>query len=231
MRVGGFISPEERHHGTRTAFHVVDISSGRMAILASVKGDGPKVSKYHVDIRSFESVAIPAVEGFGKCDVVVIDEIGRMELKSRRFAALLDDLLESDTPLIASLHRDLVDRYGSTGEVIQLTDDNRQAMFQLLLRRAKISLLEEKRKPAEKKEAKAKKGKKEAPKPKMPPKAKAGKRPREKRGRRAEERPKEEMKKEEPEEAEREEKPRAEERGERKRKGFFDRLKSIFGGE
>ncbi|MFN7991205.1 MAG: nucleoside-triphosphatase [Candidatus Micrarchaeia archaeon] len=165
LKVGGFISPEERHSGTRTAFQVMDIDSGKKAGLADVKGDGPKVSKYHVDVKSFESIAVPSMERFESYDVFVIDEIGAMEMKSSRFSKLLDRILESETPLIATLNDQFVDIFGGSGEVVALDEDNRQAVYLRLLRKAKESI---KRKPApkeEKKEApkKAKKAVKEKP--------------------------------------------------------------------
>ncbi|MFZ5500861.1 MAG: nucleoside-triphosphatase, partial [Candidatus Micrarchaeota archaeon] len=140
LKVGGFISPEERHHGTRTAFHVMDVESGRKEVLASVDGDGPKVSKYHVDIRSFESIAIPAMESIDKYDVFVMDEIGRMEMKSAKFNRLLDKVFESRTPVIATLHKDFVERYGLLGEVVTLTMLNRLPTYYTLLRSARGSL-------------------------------------------------------------------------------------------
>ena len=158
LKVGGVISPEERHHGTRSGFYVKDIDSGRIGVLAAVDADGPKVSKYHVDVHSFESVALPALADFESCDVIVLDEIGWMELKSMRFADIIDRLLESDTPLVASLHTGLVDKYGPYGQVYELTDINHEAIYAELLGRVKAIV----KKPMKKVEKKAEK-KKAAP--------------------------------------------------------------------
>ena len=49
--VGGIYSPEEQMHGTRTGFEVIDVLTGKKALLAGLHNDGPKVSKYHVDIK------------------------------------------------------------------------------------------------------------------------------------------------------------------------------------
>ena len=37
LRVGGLISPEERHHGTRTGFYVKDVASGKIARLGILR--------------------------------------------------------------------------------------------------------------------------------------------------------------------------------------------------
>lgn len=182
LSVGGFVSPEERHHGTRTAFQVMDVDSGKKANLASVDGDGPKVSKYYVNVKSFESIAVPSMERCDSYDVFVIDEIGVMEMKSSRFARLLDRILESDTPLIATLHEHFIDTFGGSGEVLDLDKENRGQVYQRLLRHAKRSITKKppapaakgmpapKKEPAKKAE-KAPKAKKE-PKKAAPPKAK-----------------------------------------------------------
>jgi len=149
LKVGGLISPEEKHHGTRTGFYVKDIASGRIAALADVEGDGPKVSKYHVDVKSFESIAVPAMEGFEGCDVFVIDEVGPMELKSEKFADLLERILDSDTPLIASLQEDLAPHYAVKGDIVLLAENNREAVYDELLE----SIKSIHKKPAKKKAA------------------------------------------------------------------------------
>jgi nucleoside-triphosphatase len=252
LRVGGFISPDERHHGTRTAFQVMDVESGKKAQLANVKGDGPKVSKYHVDVRSFESIAVPSLRKAANYDVFVIDEIGVMELKSKRFSRMLDALLDSEIPIIATLHSNYVSRYGPLGETMNLDNANREAVHQRLLRKSVDSLTKEAprakkaKAPSKAVAAKARAAKK--PRKAMAPKAKkARKKPGKARAgekrpammERMEERPPAMMEerpamKEEAEER-REEKPRAmeEERKEKhehkKKKGLLDRIKSLFG--
>lgn len=171
LRVAGFVSPEERHHGTRTGFKVRGIRSGKVAVLADVNADGPKVSKYHVDIKSFESVAVPSLEDFESCDVVVVDEIGWMELKSRKFADLVDRVLDSDTPLVAALHQELVEKYGPYGEVFELTGNNHEAVYVDLMGKVQaigkkaVKAAPEKKAAAERK-APQKKEKKAKPVPK-----------------------------------------------------------------
>lgn len=181
LKVGGFVSPGEKHHGTRTAFHVMDVETKKETILASVDGDGPKVSKYHVDIKSFESIVIPAMQKCDKYDVFVIDEIGRMEMKSRKFAWMLDKVLDSDTPLIISLSEDYVPKYGALGEVFRLQGNNSGAVLAMILRKAKEGIKKKPVKAAKKKakpKEKSKKRRKEAKKKKKAAKKKPAKKTR-----------------------------------------------------
>lgn len=181
IKVGGFLSPEEKVHGTRTGFKVQSIESGKRATLAAIDIDGPKVSKYHVNIKSFEWLALPILKDCEKFDVVVIDEIGRMEMKSTKFQDCLEKLLESPTPLIASLHRDYIEDYSAWGEVLILTPSNRGRVYMDLLRKAeeykvprkKVSKEKKEKKRAAKKKAKPKKKKKVKKKKKAKSKKKA----------------------------------------------------------
>jgi len=135
LRVGGFLSPEQKVHGTRTGFVVQDIETGRVERLASIDNDGPRVSKYHVDKKSFESLVQQVQERIKRYDVVVLDEIGRMEMKSEKFGDLLIDLLESNTPVVASLHRDYIEDYKAWGEVFILNLSNRNRLYMELIER------------------------------------------------------------------------------------------------
>jgi len=148
LKVGGFLSPEEKAHGTRTGFYVEDIETGRIERLAEEGIDGPKVAKYHVDTKSFESLAVPVLEAAGRYDVIIIDEIGRMEMKSTKFGELLSRILESDTPVVAALSRDYIEDYKAWGEVQILTPSNRSRIY--------LDLLEKVMKYKKKKGARAK---------------------------------------------------------------------------
>lgn len=135
-KVGGFITPAKIEHGTREGFYVEDIETGRTAQLASLSGGGPKVSKYSVKIKEFESVALPAMRKVDKYEVFVLDEIGRMEMKSRKFVEFLEKVFESKTLLIASISEDYAPVYGFQGEIILLTPTNREGVYLELLRKA-----------------------------------------------------------------------------------------------
>ncbi len=212
LKVGGIISPSEKHHGTRTGFHIIDIRTGKEGLLADVHGDGPKVSKYHVDIRSFERVAIPAMEKCSECDVFIIDEIGRMEMKSRKFVRMLDHVLDSETPLIASLGSNYSRKFGALGEILRVTPRNRGAIYKRLLDEALKELKKPKKKARKKKEAAKKKAVK--------------KKARKRAVKRKERKPK---KKKPPEEIE-ERKPKIElEEEEEEEKGFFGKVRDLLG--
>jgi len=127
LRVGGIITPETRVHGRRTGFRIVDLYAGREAVLASSEArTGPQLGRYRVDVDAFEAIALPALDYAEKqCDLVCIDEIGKMEFFSKRFVEKINALFESEKPMIAVVHRDFVRLYGKYGTLITVTLGNR----------------------------------------------------------------------------------------------------------
>jgi len=121
LKVGGFITPEIVVNGKRVGFKVIDVYSGEEGILAKVctgVEDKPRVGKYCVDVEDFERVVLPALDfAVNECDVVCVDEIGKMELFSKKFKEKIEEILRSEKTVVAVLHRNLVGRYGKYGKV------------------------------------------------------------------------------------------------------------------
>jgi nucleoside-triphosphatase len=82
-RAGGFYTEEIRGPGGRKGFRLVTLD-GRDAVMAHVdlKGQGrPRVSRYGVDVGTVERVGVTALrQAMQECRIVVVDEIGKMEL-------------------------------------------------------------------------------------------------------------------------------------------------------
>jgi len=92
---GGIITPEIRKDGERWGFKVVDLHTEKEGIFASVEIKPAVVSKYGVDTEVFEKIAIPALEwALLNSDIVVIDEIGMMEIRSEKFKMLVEQALD-----------------------------------------------------------------------------------------------------------------------------------------
>jgi len=132
FRIGGFITPDVRVGGRRVAFKVVDLHSGEEAILASSKLEaGPRVGQYRVDIPAFEGIALPALDyAENECDLVCVDEIGRMELFSQAFRRRIEELFSSKKPILAVVHRDNIRTYERRGIVLTVTPENRDALVE-----------------------------------------------------------------------------------------------------
>ena len=102
LRVCGFTTGEIRIAGRRAGFEVEAIG-GPTEVLAHVDLPGPpRVGRYGVDLAAFERAALPALQEPG--DVVVIDELGKMELASAQFVDAVHDVLAGNRPVLASVH-------------------------------------------------------------------------------------------------------------------------------
>lgn len=100
----GFYTEEIRSAGRREGFALVTMD-GRRTTLASVRIRSPhRVSRYGVDVEALEAVGVAALEATGAAaELVVIDEIGKMELFSSRFREAVLRALDGGRPVLASI--------------------------------------------------------------------------------------------------------------------------------
>ncbi len=138
LRIGGFVTKEVREKGVRIGFKLIDLESGEEAWLAKVGHRSPfKVGKYGVILESIDRFA-GKIGGYADADLVLLDEIGPMELKSRRFVEAVERLLGRDN-LLFTIHlksqHPLLKRIRSEFEVITLTEENRDAVAEEIVRR------------------------------------------------------------------------------------------------
>ena len=101
----GFVTRELRARGVRQGF-VIETLDGRSALLASVRFDaGPRVGRYRVHLAALDTVAVPALAARPGVRLVVVDEIGKMESLSPRFAAAVRAALDSPVPVLGTIGR------------------------------------------------------------------------------------------------------------------------------
>ncbi|MAH39087.1 MAG: AAA family ATPase [Dehalococcoidales bacterium] len=103
-KAGGFYTEEIRSQGIRKGFRLVTLD-GQSAILAHVKSQSRyRVGKYGVDIDSLDQVGVPALlKATEQCDLVVIDEIGKMELCSYSFRKAVLGIIGSGKKLLGTI--------------------------------------------------------------------------------------------------------------------------------
>lgn len=103
-RVAGFTTEEIRVGGRREGFGIATFD-GRGGILAHVEHRSRhRVGKYGVDVQGFEELVCPILESAAdEADVVLVDEIGKMECFSRRFCEAIERLADGPVPLVATI--------------------------------------------------------------------------------------------------------------------------------
>ena len=103
-KAGGFYTEEIRSGGVRQGFRLITLD-GRSAILAHIDIHSQyRVSKYGVDIESLDRVGVSALrKAAEQCDLVVIDEIGKMELFSVSFREAVLQIIDSGKRILGTI--------------------------------------------------------------------------------------------------------------------------------
>ncbi len=130
---GGFYTRETRGaDGRRTGFEIVTLEN-EVATLAHVRIAGPhRVGRYGVDLEALERVAVPAIErAVAAGGLVVIDEVGKMELLSTGFQRAVVEVLRRHRPLLGTIMRaphPFADEVKAQPDVfvLELTEANRE---------------------------------------------------------------------------------------------------------
>jgi len=141
FKVGGMISREVRKSGSRIGFEILDIASGKKGWLAHIKQPvGPKIGKYRVNLNDLNSIGVKAIlNALEKADVIAIDEVGPMELYSKEFVEAVKRVLESEKPLIGTVHfrvkHPLIDhlKKREDSEILEVTLQNRARLHKLII--------------------------------------------------------------------------------------------------
>jgi nucleoside-triphosphatase len=143
-QVGGIISGEMRTNGARVGFEIMDLASGGRGVLAHVdRSKGPQVGRYHVNLEDLEAVgAVSIVNAVQNSDVVVIDEIGPMELFSETFQDAVWRAVESAKLVVGVVHwrarSELIDevRRRPDAALFQVTFQNRETLHRVVVEKA-----------------------------------------------------------------------------------------------
>jgi len=139
-KAGGFYTEEIRSRGSREGFRLITLD-GEEVILAHVNIHSPyRVSKYGVDIDSLDRVGIPALhKAAQQCNLVVIDEIGKMELFSVKFRETVSQLINNGKQILGTIMlnpnpwADAIKRQPQVN-LITITRDNHHQVLEELLR-------------------------------------------------------------------------------------------------
>jgi nucleoside-triphosphatase len=107
VRVGGIISREVRTNNVRTGFEFIDLTTNDREILASVTANGPRVGKYFVNLSGCQFAANRLINALINSEVIVCDEIGPMELKSKEFINAARNLITTNKNVIVVVHQKL----------------------------------------------------------------------------------------------------------------------------
>lgn len=139
-KIGGMLTEEIKESGVRKGFRVVDLARGKEGVLAHVnQKDGPKIGRYRVNMRDLEEVGAKAIlHAIDACDLIVIDEIGPMELHSTAFIEAVGKAFNSDRHVIATIHyksrHELIEKLKNRKDVtlVEINEENRDDLSEKL---------------------------------------------------------------------------------------------------
>ncbi len=105
----GMITESIMKDDKRIGFQVVDYQTKEKKIFAHIDfEDKEHVGKYGVDTDALDEIGIPAIEkaiSNEEIHIIIIDEIGKMEMLSERFCEAVVAALDCDKPILITLHK------------------------------------------------------------------------------------------------------------------------------
>lgn len=144
---GGFYTEEIREGGARNGFKIVTLD-GQAGVLAHINIHSQKrVARYGVDISVVDSLAVDSIRrAMAANHVVIVDEIGPMELFSPAFCQIVMEALQSKMTVLGTIvkRRHLVaDQIKALPNVsvMELTLENRDRIAALILSKMSESQL------------------------------------------------------------------------------------------
>jgi len=103
VRMAGFYTAEIRSKGSRLGFELAGLKGERRTLAHVDIHSQHRVGRYGVDTYGFETFLDTLDLLSPDVELIVIDEIGKMELFSNRFRRLVREVLNSDKQLLATI--------------------------------------------------------------------------------------------------------------------------------
>lgn len=136
FKISGFITEEIRDElGNRTGFKIVTFD-GKIGVLADVNlRTRNRVGKYGVNLKDLDDIAVPSIDL--EADIIVIDEIGKMECFSKNFIQKVFTALSSNKIVVGTIKEggnEIINKIKSREdiELIKLTFENRDKIPMLI---------------------------------------------------------------------------------------------------
>lgn len=135
----GFYTEEIREGGERKGFELISLEGMRGLLSHKEIASTFRVGPYRVDVKSFEDF-LSSISFFNPLTrLIIIDEIGKMECFSKQFEKLLEEVLDSEKWVIATIAlkgSGPIDKVKKRQDVklFEITQENRDALFSEILK-------------------------------------------------------------------------------------------------
>ncbi|MFQ6082393.1 MAG: NTPase [Candidatus Aminicenantia bacterium] len=138
-KCGGFFTQEIRDKGTRKGFKIQSIQ-GKEAIFAHQESKSPfRVGKYGVNLNQLEEIGAQAIrQARINQKLIIIDEIGKMELFSEKFKNEVLAAFDSPQKVLATImfrSQPFIDKIKKRkdAELISLTQENFNSVLNAII--------------------------------------------------------------------------------------------------
>jgi len=107
VAVGGMVTDHIVDNGERVGFKIMDWKTKGEGVLSHKNLESEfEVGEYKVNVEDLESIGVSSIlEAMETCDLIVVDEVGKMEMCSQRFIDAMKALLDSDKCILMTLHK------------------------------------------------------------------------------------------------------------------------------
>jgi nucleoside-triphosphatase len=140
-KCGGFYTEEIKEQEERVGFKLHTMQN-KSCILSHIDFKGHfHVGKYGVDLECVEEIGASAIKkGVKTGKTIIIDEIGKMEILSRRFRLAVLDALDSKCPVVATMlfkRQPFCDKIRARKdvEILEVTEENRDKLSDIVLQK------------------------------------------------------------------------------------------------
>ncbi|GBC99519.1 Nucleoside-triphosphatase THEP1 [bacterium HR17] len=133
-RVIGFFTEEVREHGERVGFQIVTLDGQRAWLARKGMASPYQIGRYGVDTDAIARVIVPTLQrALQEADLIVVDEIAKMELCHPAFAEVVWACLDSPRPVLGAIQQSRLSfldkvRQRSDVEIVTVTRENRDAL-------------------------------------------------------------------------------------------------------
>ncbi|HJT57394.1 MAG TPA: nucleoside-triphosphatase [Ktedonobacteraceae bacterium] len=147
-RCGGFCTEEIRVQDIRTGFRLVTLD-GQSGLFAYMNSQSPlRIGRYGIHLDCLETIGLEALyKAMAIKNLIVLDEIGPMELYSHRFKRAVIDALNAPRPFLSTIALKSLPwldtlKQGREIELYTLTPENRNTLVDTLTHALNITLNE-----------------------------------------------------------------------------------------
>ncbi len=140
VTVHGITTREIREKGMRVGFKITDVATGKEGCLARKdKSERVRVGSYLVVTQDLEQIGVAALDRAleGSADIVVVDEIGPMEMTSLSFRNAVSKVLDRKQPTVVTVklgsHYTEVEKIRGSCIRLEVSKGNREAVYRRLI--------------------------------------------------------------------------------------------------